>query len=125
MCCAAYLSRTFKYNPHSPSKTLTANLLGNNQRACCLGQVIGLLPFINKCLTVFLTYFVLQKPERDEWGSGVEALECALQLEKSVNQSLLDLHKLCSDHNDPHVSVKTWCECQIAKQHKPLLPVSR
>lgn len=49
---------------------------------------------------------VLQKPERDEWGSGTEALECALQLEKSVNQSLLDLHKLCSDHNDPHVSTE-------------------
>lgn len=49
---------------------------------------------------------MLQKPERDEWGSGIEALECALQLEKSVNQSLLDMHKLCSDHNDPHVSIK-------------------
>lgn len=46
-----------------------------------------------------------QKPERDEWGSGVEALECALQLEKNVNQSLLDLHKVASEHNDPHVSV--------------------
>ncbi|CAK6973393.1 ferritin%2C heavy polypeptide 1a [Scomber scombrus] len=45
----------------------------------------------------------IRKPERDEWGSGVEALECALQLEKSVNQSLLDMHKLCSDHNDPHL----------------------
>uniref|UniRef100_A0AAV2LP62 Ferritin n=2 Tax=Knipowitschia caucasica TaxID=637954 RepID=A0AAV2LP62_KNICA len=45
----------------------------------------------------------VRKPEKDEWGSGVEALECALQLEKSVNQSLLDLHKLCSEHNDPHM----------------------
>ncbi|TKS67840.1 Ferritin, heavy subunit [Collichthys lucidus] len=45
----------------------------------------------------------IRKPERDEWGSGIEALECALQLEKSVNQSLLDMHKLCSDHNDPHM----------------------
>uniref|UniRef100_A0A3Q0RI31 Ferritin n=1 Tax=Amphilophus citrinellus TaxID=61819 RepID=A0A3Q0RI31_AMPCI len=25
----------------------------------------------------------IRKPDRDEWGSGVEALECALQLEKS------------------------------------------
>lgn len=50
-----------------------------------------------------VTCSTLQKPDRDEWASGVEALECALQLEKSVNQSLLDLHKLCSDHNDPHV----------------------
>ncbi|KAM9860789.1 ferritin, heavy subunit [Aulostomus maculatus] len=45
----------------------------------------------------------VRKPERDEWGSGVEALDCALQLEKNVNISLLDLHKLCSDHNDPHL----------------------
>ncbi|XP_072321139.1 ferritin, heavy subunit [Eucyclogobius newberryi] len=45
----------------------------------------------------------VRKPERDEWGSGLEALECALQLEKSVNQSLLDLHKLSTEHNDPHM----------------------
>jgi ferritin heavy chain len=45
-----------------------------------------------------------QKPERDEWGTPVEALEAALALEKVVNQSLLDLHKLASDHNDGHVS---------------------
>ncbi|XP_016403866.1 ferritin, heavy subunit-like [Sinocyclocheilus rhinocerous] len=45
----------------------------------------------------------VKKPEKDEWGSGVEALECALQLEKSVNHSLLELHKLASQHNDPHM----------------------
>ncbi|WP_411021417.1 ferritin family protein, partial [Salmonella sp. s37812] len=48
--------------------------------------------------------------ERDEWGSGVEALECSLQLEKSVNQSLLDLHKLATDHNDPHM-------CDFVESH--------
>jgi hypothetical protein len=32
-------------------------------------------------------------------------MECALQLEKSVNQSLLELHKLATDKNDPHVSI--------------------
>lgn len=53
---------------------------------------------------MYVLLYVWQKPERDEWGSGVEALECALQLEKNVNQSLLDLHKVASDHNDPHVS---------------------
>ncbi|XP_030061384.1 ferritin heavy chain, oocyte isoform-like [Microcaecilia unicolor] len=45
----------------------------------------------------------IRKPERDEWGSGLEAIDCALQLEKSVNQSLLDLHKLSTDRNDPHL----------------------
>lgn len=31
-------------------------------------------------------------------------MQCALQLEKKVNQALLDLHKLASDRVDPHVS---------------------
>jgi len=42
----------------------------------------------------------IMKPERDEWGTGLEAMEAALALEKSVNQSLLDLHKLADSHND-------------------------
>lgn len=46
----------------------------------------------------------VQKPERDEWGSGLEAMTCALQLEKNVNQALLDLHKIASEKVDPHVS---------------------
>ncbi|XP_076732870.1 ferritin, middle subunit-like [Maylandia zebra] len=46
---------------------------------------------------------LLRKPERDEWGSGLEAMQCALQLEKKVNQALLDLHKLASQHYDPHL----------------------
>uniref|UniRef100_A0A3Q2YG69 Ferritin n=1 Tax=Hippocampus comes TaxID=109280 RepID=A0A3Q2YG69_HIPCM len=45
----------------------------------------------------------VQKPERDEWGSGLEAMQSALQLEKNVNQALLDLHKLASEHVDPHL----------------------
>ncbi|XP_056264939.1 ferritin, liver middle subunit-like [Pseudoliparis swirei] len=45
----------------------------------------------------------IKKPDRDEWGSGLEALQCALQLEKNVNQSLLDLHKLASQNGDPHM----------------------
>ncbi|XP_037544750.1 ferritin, liver middle subunit-like [Nematolebias whitei] len=45
----------------------------------------------------------VKKPEREEWGSGLEAMQCALQLEKKVNQALLDLHKLASDHTDPHL----------------------
>lgn len=45
-----------------------------------------------------------QKPERDTWGSALEAVEAALQLEKSVNQALLDLHGLAAEKGDPHVS---------------------
>uniref|UniRef100_A0A8C0HBK7 Ferritin n=1 Tax=Chelonoidis abingdonii TaxID=106734 RepID=A0A8C0HBK7_CHEAB len=63
----------------------------------------------------FLTYqnkrggsIVLQdikKPEQDEWGNSLEALQCALKLEKTLNQALLDLHKLATEKNDPHVSI--------------------
>jgi len=42
----------------------------------------------------------ISKPEKTEWGSGLEALQAALQLEKNVNQSLLDLHEIGSTHND-------------------------
>jgi len=42
----------------------------------------------------------IQKPERDEWGTGLEAMETALALEKTVNQSLLDLHKIADGHGD-------------------------
>ncbi|NXU09645.1 FRI2 protein, partial [Pardalotus punctatus] len=44
-----------------------------------------------------------QKPERDTWGSALEAVEAALQLEKSVNQALLDLHGLAAEKGDPHL----------------------
>jgi len=42
----------------------------------------------------------IEKPERDEWGSGLEAMQMALALEKNVNQVLFDLHKLADQHGD-------------------------
>uniref|UniRef100_A0A8C2UVL5 Ferritin n=1 Tax=Chinchilla lanigera TaxID=34839 RepID=A0A8C2UVL5_CHILA len=36
----------------------------------------------------------IKKPDRDNWENGLNATECASPLEKSVNQSLPDLHKL-------------------------------
>jgi len=42
----------------------------------------------------------VEKPERDEWGTGLDGMQMALALEKNVNQVLLDLHKLASHHND-------------------------
>ena len=44
-----------------------------------------------------------QKPENDEWGSGLEACETALDLEKHVNQALLDLHKVAETKGDAQV----------------------
>uniref|UniRef100_A0A8C0CI07 Ferritin n=1 Tax=Balaenoptera musculus TaxID=9771 RepID=A0A8C0CI07_BALMU len=48
----------------------------------------------------------IKKPDRDDWENGLNAMECALHLEKSVKQSLLKLHKLATEKNDPHFSVK-------------------
>ncbi|KAI1301745.1 Soma ferritin [Halotydeus destructor] len=45
----------------------------------------------------------IDKPTVDEWGSGLEAMEAALQLEKTVNQSLLDLHGVAGGKNDPQM----------------------
>ncbi|CAM9723808.1 ferritin heavy chain B-like [Lethenteron reissneri] len=45
----------------------------------------------------------IKKPDRDEWGNGLEALQLALQLEKSVNQALLELHALADKNKDPQL----------------------
>uniref|UniRef100_UPI00398E8A1A ferritin, higher subunit-like n=1 Tax=Pristiophorus japonicus TaxID=55135 RepID=UPI00398E8A1A len=45
----------------------------------------------------------IKKPEQDEWNNGLEAMQRALQMEKNVNQSLLDLHKLSTGSTDPHL----------------------
>lgn len=42
----------------------------------------------------------IQKPNRDEWGSAYEAVEASLELEKTVNQSLLDIHKTADTRED-------------------------
>lgn len=46
----------------------------------------------------------VDKPEADEWGSGLDAVQMALSLEKNVNQVLLDLHKLATTHEDAHLT---------------------
>jgi len=42
----------------------------------------------------------IKKPRTDEWGSGLDAMEAALELERAVNKSLLDLHDVADKHND-------------------------
>ncbi|KAL8591509.1 hypothetical protein ACOMHN_000524 [Nucella lapillus] len=46
----------------------------------------------------------IKKPDRDDWGTGLEAMQAALHLEKSINQSLLELHQSASSHSDPQMS---------------------
>lgn len=44
------------------------------------------------------------KPARDSWGTGLEAMQTALEMEKNVNQALLDLHKVASARGDPQMA---------------------
>lgn len=46
----------------------------------------------------------IEKPERDEWGTGMEAMQMALALERNVNQVLIDLHKVAAKHDDNHMT---------------------
>jgi len=46
----------------------------------------------------------IQKPDRDEWGTGLDALQTALTLEKNVNASLLAIHVLSTERGDPHLT---------------------
>ena len=46
----------------------------------------------------------IKKPSKDEWGTGLQALEDALDLEKKVNQSLLNLHAVAVAKNDAHLT---------------------
>eukprot|EP00095_Tigriopus_kingsejongensis_P000297 maker-scaffold586_size129807-snap-gene-0.11 protein:Tk00297 transcript:maker-scaffold586_size129807-snap-gene-0.11-mRNA-1 annotation:"ferritin" len=46
----------------------------------------------------------ITKPTTTEWGSALNAMENALALEKTLNQSLLELHKLADDSSDYQLS---------------------
>lgn len=42
----------------------------------------------------------IKRPAKDEWGCGLDAMQAAMELEKTVNQALLDLHKVADKHSD-------------------------
>lgn len=46
----------------------------------------------------------IQKANTDEWVTALNAMEASLELEKSVHQSLLDLHKNADDHDDAQLT---------------------
>jgi len=50
-----------------------------------------------------VVFLDIAKPEKMEWGTPLEAMTAALELEKTVNQSLLNLHSTAGNHNDAHL----------------------
>ena len=45
----------------------------------------------------------IKKPNLDDWGDALEAMQAALKLEKDVNKSLLELRDIAAKHNDAQV----------------------
>ncbi|XP_002762801.1 ferritin heavy polypeptide-like 17 [Callithrix jacchus] len=48
----------------------------------------------------FISLDDVKKPERQGWESGLKAMECAFNLEKTINQSLLELYQLATEKGD-------------------------
>merc|ERR1712002_1424448 len=46
----------------------------------------------------------IPKPEQDEWGSPLDAMKAALELEKTVNQPIIDLHAVAGDKADGNMT---------------------
>merc|ERR1711895_67386 len=46
----------------------------------------------------------IAKPSSDEWGTALEAIEASMELEKTVNESLLNMHKMADTHNDAQLT---------------------
>ncbi|KAI1896299.1 hypothetical protein AGOR_G00093360 [Albula goreensis] len=45
----------------------------------------------------------IAKPSREDWRGGLDALNFSLQYQKSLNQSLVDVHRTANTHGDPHL----------------------
>lgn len=67
----------------------------------------------------------IKKPIKDEWGSGLEAMQDALELEKSMNKSLIELHKTANKHNDYQVSAAAVRSIQLSSKRAVMDPWCR
>lgn len=43
------------------------------------------------------------KPSHDDWKGGLDAITFSLDHQKSLNQSLLEIHKAAGENSDPHL----------------------
>ncbi|XP_059739801.1 ferritin heavy chain-like [Bos taurus] len=80
-----HFHRFFLLRSHEHSKTAESLMFLQNRRG-------GRVSFLD-----------IRKPETQQWESALQAMQDTLHLEKCVNQSLLDLHKLATDSSDAHL----------------------
>ncbi|XP_063242743.1 soma ferritin [Bacillus rossius redtenbacheri] len=65
-------------------------------------HAIKLMKYMNKRGGRILLKDV-KAPDRDEWGTAEDAMTAALELEKSVNDSLLSMHKIATEKDDANL----------------------
>jgi len=46
----------------------------------------------------------VSKPSSMEWGSAMEAVKAALEMEKGINKCLLSMHSMADTKKDPHLT---------------------
>merc|ERR1711962_1204177 len=51
-----------------------------------------------------VTFQAINKPSLEDWGTAVEAMEASLELERTVNESLLAMHKVAAGHEDAQMT---------------------
>ncbi|XP_028845021.1 ferritin, lower subunit isoform X2 [Denticeps clupeoides] len=52
----------------------------------------------------------ISKPSREDWKGGLDAISFSLDFQKSLNSSLLELHRAAGAHTDPHL-------CDFVENH--------
>ncbi|XP_046906742.1 ferritin, lower subunit-like [Hypomesus transpacificus] len=50
------------------------------------------------------------KPSREDWKGGLDAISFSLDFQKSLNSSILEVHRRAGSHTDPHL-------CDFLEQH--------
>lgn len=48
-----------------------------------------------------VNFMLIPQPPHQEWTSALNILETTLEMEKEVNQSLLNLHRIAEEQDDP------------------------
>merc|ERR1711890_92958 len=51
-----------------------------------------------------VSFQAIAKPNVEDWGTAIEAVQASLGLEKTVNESLLAMHKVAAEHDDAQMT---------------------
>ncbi|XP_071954776.1 soma ferritin-like [Antedon mediterranea] len=62
----------------------------------------------------------ISKPVKDEWGTALDAMNSAVDLQRHINQSWIDIHKTAVKHTDTHlmqfVATRLTEQTEVLKQ---------